>query len=115
VEAALVDWAAQERPPPMAHLDGTALLQWIDTLSVRRKRKGRRIIWNFYFHFVLHRRTRAQRPKNVPNPGDAAWVDAADLAARRLVERPAYWLLGPIDDMTGLPEDSPIEDAVLSN
>lgn len=113
IEAELMDWASRERPPAGAHLDGSHLLQWIDHLSVRKRRAARRLVWSYFFHFVLHRRTRGQRPKNVPNPDDERWEEAADLAARRLVERPAYWIIGPIDPMTGLPEEMP-EDAVTA-
>lgn len=109
VEAELMDWATRERPPAAAHLDGDELLKWIDCLSVRKRRIGRRLVWAHYFHFVLHRRTKGQRPKNVPNPDDPRWIDAGDLAARRLVERPAYWIIGPIDPITGLPEKTPAE------
>lgn len=109
VEAELMDWASRERPPAAAHLDGAELMKWIDALSVRGRRVGRRIVWSYYHHFVLHRRTKGSRPKNVPNPDDPRWGEAADLAARRLTERPAYWIIGPIDPMTGLPEDNPAE------
>jgi len=104
IEAELMDWASRERPPAGAHLDGGHLLEWIDSLSVRKRRNARRLVWNYYFHFVLHRRTKTQRPKNVPNPDAPGWEEAADLAARRLIERPSYWIIGPIDPITGLPE-----------
>lgn len=109
IEAELMDWASRERPPAGAHLDGVHLLEWIDSLSVRKRRAARRLVWNYYFHFVLHRRTKSTRPKNVPNPDAPGWEEAADLAARRLIERPAYWIIGPIDPITGLPESTETE------
>lgn len=106
-EAELMDWAAGARPPAPAYLDGRHLLAFIDGLSVRGRREGRRLVWSFYHHFVLHRRTRKPAPKQVPGPDDERWREAADLAARRLEERPTYWIIGPMDDRTGYPEDLP--------
>lgn len=112
-EAALMDWTSRVKPPAGAYLDGRGLLDWIDRLSVRGRREARRLIWLHYHHFVLHRRTKGPRPKNVPNPDDERWPDAADLAARRLVERPSYWIVGPMDPMTGL-ADEPIDPRQMS-
>lgn len=109
IEAEWLDWCGREQPPAPAYLDGQKLLDWIDGLSVRRRREGRRLIWSHYHHFVLHRRTRTARPKNVPNPDDARWAEAADLAARRMIERPEYYIVGPMDPATGLPETAPAD------
>lgn len=109
VEAELMDWASQEKPPAGAHLDGALLMEWINSLSVRKQRRGRRVVWDHYFHFVLHRRTKGTRPKKVPGPSEPEWVEAADLAARRLVERPSYWIMGPVDPIVGWPEYTPGE------
>lgn len=104
-EAALMDWAARTRPPAAAYLSGEALLDHIDLLSVRKRREARQLIWLHYHHFVLHRRTRKAPAKNVADPTDPRWLEAADLGARRLHERPSYWITGPMDHFTGMPEN----------
>lgn len=105
-EAAIFDWASQTAPPAAAYLGPDQLLEFVDTLSVRKRREARRLIWSVYHHFVLHRRTRTKAPKVVPGPEHHGWRDAADLASRRLHERPSYWITGPMDPMTGMPEPS---------
>lgn len=107
VEAELLDWATQAQVPRTVLLDPRGLGEWIDSASVRVGRKGRRLVWLHYHHLVLHRRTRAERPRKVVGPSDPRWADALDLACRRLVERPSYWVMGPLDPMTGLPADPP--------
>lgn len=101
VEAALMDWAVRANVPPQITLDPAALKHWLDSQSVRCRREGRRLLWLHYHHFVLHRRTRSRPPKKVPGQSEPGWSEAYDIAARRMYERPSYWILGPIDPMTG--------------
>ena len=108
-EAKLYDWATQARPPAEAHIDGQALARWIETMSVRKRRTARRLVYLYFFHFVKHRHTKGRVPANVPGPADPDWPEAFDLAARRMRERPSYWIMGPMDPMTGLPTDEPVE------
>lgn len=95
-EAALLDWATREKVPPAYVLDPTALEIWSRTLSVRRQRAARQMIWKHYFQFVLHRRTRAPLPAKIPGPRDPHWPEAWRLAAVRLQERPTYFIIGPL-------------------
>lgn len=105
IESELMDFAAREQAPPAALLDPVTLQSWADSLSVRRAREARRLVWLHYHHFVLHRRTRRAKPKVIPGPTDARWPQAWDVAARRLIDRPGYWIIGPIDPMTGRPSE----------
>lgn len=102
-EAALLDFAARHQPPATSLLSPLRFLAWIDNLSVRNARTARRIVWDHYHHFVLHRRTRKPVPKRIPGPNHDGWPEAADLAIRRIDDRPSYWILGPLDPMTGTP------------
>jgi len=108
-EARLLDWAVQQDAPADAPLDPEGFASWIDSLSVRKAREGRRLVWLYYQHFVLHRRTKCRPPKRIPGPSDPRWPEAFDVAARRLRGRPEYYIIGPIDRMTGRPEDEPEE------
>lgn len=105
VEAELLDWATKTRLPAHVSLDADELKTFIDGLSVREARTGRRLVWSYYHHFVVHRRTRSPRPKKIPGPLDEHWPEAFDVVARRLYGRPSYWIMGPRDPMTNMPED----------
>ena len=71
----------------------------------RKAREAKQLVWSHYHHFVLHRRTKKPVTKQVPGPRDPAWIKAAELASRRLVERPSYWIVGLIDGMAGMPTE----------
>jgi hypothetical protein len=103
-EAELSDWSRRHQVPPHVCLEGTAFAQWTDAQSVRVAREGRRLVWRLYHHLVLHRRTRRAPPRKVVGPTDTRWPEAWDLAARRLLDRPSHWILGPLDPMTGMSE-----------
>lgn len=105
VEADLLDWATSVKLPAITSLDSNDLREFIDGLSVRQARTGRRLIWCYYHHFVIHRRTRSPRPKKIPGPADSHWDEAFDVVARRLHGRPSYWIMGPRDPMTGMPSE----------
>lgn len=105
-EAALLDWSARVHPPASAFLSPESLAAFVASLSVRGEREGRRLIWHAYHQLVLWRRSRRNLPRKVPNAADPAWPEAFDVASRRLAGRPAYWLLGPLDLMSGLPEET---------
>lgn len=92
-EAAWMDFATQNALPGYTALSGTDLRAAVQNLSVRKARKGHQLAWDLYHHLVLHRRTRTKKPDRVPNLDDSRWSDAFDLAARRINDRPAYWLL----------------------
>lgn len=104
VEGDLLDWAATVGLPAQLALSAVEFTAWINELSVRNRREGRRRIWMYYFHFVLHRRTRGGRPKRIPNGDDPRWTEAMDLAARRIHDRPDYYILGPLRVSTPPPE-----------
>lgn len=95
-EADLLDWATRERIPAVLCLSAGGLAEHVGTLSVRRQREARRVVWRHYHQFVLHRRTRSPVPKKIPDPGDRHWTDAWTLAAARMYERPSYWIVGPL-------------------
>lgn len=97
IEAEVLDWAARENVPVDVLLHSDKLPEWIDRQTVRKKRFARKIIWNYYHQFVLHRRTRRAKPKVIPSQNDEGWDEAYALVARRCHERPSYWLLGPVD------------------
>lgn len=103
IEAELMDWSSRTQIPARVSLDADELQEHIDGLSVRKARTGRRLVWCYYHHFVLHRRTRSPRPKVIPGPKDPRWPEAFDVVARRLHGRPQYWMIGPRDDVTGQP------------
>lgn len=96
VEAEIHAAAEEDRTPPQAMVDARLLVEWVDTLSVRRRRAWRRMAWHHWHHFAIHRRTRAPHPKVIPGPEDPRWPDAWNLVAARLGGRPSYWILGPL-------------------
>jgi ABC-type lipoprotein export system ATPase subunit len=104
-EARLMDLAAALDMPPEAALDPGRLWGWATSLSVRQARSIRQAVWHVYHVCKLWRRTHRNAPKVIPGPNDPRWADAWDLASRRLTERPSYWVYGPIDRMTGMPDD----------
>lgn len=104
VEAAINAAAVMDGLPDQVALSADALASWAAGLSVRRAREWRRLAWGHFHHFVVHRRTRRPPPRKIPNPGHPLWPEAWAILATRLHERPSYWVLGPIDRMTGLPE-----------
>jgi len=79
-------------------IDPVAFAAVADKLSVRKAREIRRIVWHFYHHFVLHRRTRKPQNKTIPPPSDPRWNEAWDIAAKRALERPAFFILGPLEN-----------------
>lgn len=97
-EASLQDWYAQARLSPHDVLTGESLLQATDELSVRLRRRGRQLIWATFHRSVLHRRTGGKRPRQVPNPDDPRWIEAADFVCTRLTDRPVYFISGPIPE-----------------
>lgn len=105
VEAELRDWATRARVPATVPLDPAGFNAWLDAQSVRVRRAGRRLVWRFYHHFVLHRRTRSSPPRRIPGPNDPRWPEAFEVVARNLAERPTYYILGPLDPMTGTPSE----------
>ena len=96
-EGAMLDWASREQLPDQAALAPDLLRGWIGTLSVRKRREAFQIIWGYYHHFVLHRRSRGKVPKRVPGQGDPRWGEALSVVARRVHDRPTYYILGPLD------------------
>ncbi len=104
VEAQLLDWAAQLGLPGQLCLSPTQFTAWIDALSVRGRRQARKVVWMYFFHFVLHRRTRSKRPLRVPDAKDPRWPEAMELAAKRISDRPDYYILGPLKPATPPPE-----------
>lgn len=105
-EAEWQDFASANRCPPSAQISPTELQAWVEGLSVRKGREARRLIWRTYHHLALYRRTKRAPAKIVPGADDPRWPEAYDLAARRLRDRPTYWVYGPIDRMTGLPDEA---------
>lgn len=103
-EAKLLDFAVRHQVPPTACLNPEDLASWVAGLSVRVQREARRLIWLYYHHFVIHRRTRSAVPRRIPGPDAAGWPEAFDVVCRRINERPSYWILGPLDPMTGIVE-----------
>lgn len=96
-EARLYAWAIMQSVPPHIVLDVDAFSTWVDALSVRKTREARRIIWAHYHQFVVHRRTNAPAPKQVPSHRSEHWDPAFIFAAQRLQGRPSYWIAGPLD------------------
>lgn len=99
-EAELLDFAVRHQLPPSACLDPDALAAWVDNQSVRVRREGRRLVWLYFHHFVLHRRTRKAPPGRIPGPTDPRWAEAWKMVAPRLHGRPVYHILGPLDPMS---------------
>jgi len=97
IEAEVLDWAERSNLPADVLLDSSRVADFVDGLSVRGRREARRLVWRFYHHFVLHRRTRRGRPKQIPGPNDERWPEAFEVFASRCYERPAYFILGPIE------------------
>jgi len=97
IEARIYAAASIDRTPPHVMLDSTELAAWVETLSVRRGREWRRLCWQHWHHFSIHRRTRKPMPKVVPGPTDPRWADAWQMMAARIGGRPSYWILGPIE------------------
>lgn len=97
IEAKIYAAASIDRTPPHVMLDSTELAAWVETLSVRRGREWRRLCWQHWHHFSIHRRTRKPMPKVVPGPTDPRWADAWQMMAARIGGRPSYWILGPIE------------------
>lgn len=97
IEAEVLDWANRVKVPDDVLLHHDELGAWIDRLTVRKKREARRLVWHYFHQFVLHRRTRRAKPKQIPGPNDQRWAEAYALVARRCRERPSYWILGPVD------------------
>jgi len=93
VENEWIDFGTQVMLDGRDGLDGARLMAAVDALSVRKARKGRQIVWSLYHHFVLHRRTHDRRPERTADLTDPRWVVAFDLAARRIHDRPAYFIL----------------------
>jgi GNAT superfamily N-acetyltransferase len=98
IEAAVYAAASIDQTPPHVLLDPVELEKWADSLSVRRRRLWRRLCWHHWHHFSIHRRTRAALPDVIPAPGDPRWPDAWNMLAARVGGRPAYWILGPIEN-----------------
>lgn len=65
----------------------------IGNLSVREARRGRSLVWRLYHHLVLHRRTRQPVPKRVPAQSSEHWKPAYELAANRVSNEPAYYIM----------------------
>jgi GNAT superfamily N-acetyltransferase len=108
-EGELLDFCEAENMPAHAALVAEDFLTWLDSLPVRRRRRGRRLVWLYYHHFVLHRRNHKQKPGCIPGRNDPRWPAAADLVTRRVHERPSYWIIGPIDPLTGVPDADEID------
>lgn len=93
VEDELIDASDRDRVPAEALLSSVKLSEWVDALSVRNKRRWKRMIWKLYHQLVLHRRTRRACPAKIPGPHEPGWNDAFELATRRINERPSYWIV----------------------
>ena len=108
IEAELLDWADRIGLDPRVAFSPEDVQAELDRLSVREARRGRQLIWRYYHRHVLYRRTKAPIPKNVPNASDDRWMDAFRFAGQRLIERPRYLILGPLDplDQEPPPPDS---------
>jgi hypothetical protein len=101
IEAKLQEFAENERVPETHLIDPQKLIDWSESLSVRKRRDFRKLAWRYFHHFVIHRRTRKSPAKVVPGPNDPRWKDVWMLISRRLAERPAYYILGPLDEYKG--------------
>lgn len=104
-EAELLDLAGQINVPATTSLDPEELARFIDGQSVRMRRKFRRAVWQYYHQYVLHRRTGKKVPKRIAHDTDPRWPKAWELVTTRLDGRPAYFILGPLDPMTGIVEE----------
>lgn len=92
-EAAWVGFTLVNSLPATDALSSPALLAWVDSLSVRKRRQGRQLIWALYHHLVLHRKTRKTAPKRIPPDTDPQWGEALNIAATRAITRPVYYLM----------------------
>lgn len=101
-EAALLEFIEAKVKNADVLMDHTLLEAEIAKLSVRDARAGRRFVWRYYHHFVVHRRTRKPFPKNIPAPTDDRWAEAFEIASKRAVDRPAYFVLGPLSNEPGV-------------
>lgn len=99
-EAELAEFIEANRIPQAVLLDPQAFAAQAAKMTVRKARKFRKVVWLYYHHFVLHRRTRKPVPKQIPSPNDERWSEAWEIAAKRALERPAYFILGPIDGLS---------------
>lgn len=106
-EAALFEWAETTQLDPLATLDHSRLTRHIERLSVRQQRHAWRVLWHYYHQYVVHRRTKKRHPKRVPDKTDPRWKEAFDVCCRRINERPAYFILGPITETNQCPETEP--------
>lgn len=97
-EGQLYDWGASVLLQPADTLDAEHLREAIGRQSVRRCRAGYGAVWNYYHHYILHRRTKAPPPGRTPNPTDGRWTEALTFAATRLRGRPSYWIVGPLNE-----------------
>lgn len=114
-EAKLLDWAVRHQVPPSVCLDPAELAAWVDDQSVRVRREGRRLVWLYFHHFVLHRRTRKAPPSRIPGPNDPRWSEAWQMVAGRMHDRPVYHILGPLDPMTRCIDEADRPAAMLEN
>lgn len=96
-EASLLDWANVNLKDGDSLLDPDAFARMLSSLSVREARTVRRLVWKYFHHFVLHRRTRKPLPKVIPGPLDPRWTEAFEIASKRCLDRPAYFILGPLE------------------
>lgn len=95
-EAALAEFVEVNQIDERTLIDPELFAGQVEKLSVRNSRRLRKIVWQYYHHFVLHRRTRKPVPKAIPGPTDSRWSEAWEIAAKRALERPAYFILGPL-------------------
>lgn len=119
-EAALLEFIENQRIQPNVLIDPEAFARLHETFTVRVGRKFRKVVWQYYHHFVVHRRTRKGVPKVIPGPNDPRWEEAFAMAARRAIDRPSYWIIGPLGNdptcSTGHPvaqSERPIADRQL--
>lgn len=90
LERKLKDLGKKLMVPAIAQTSGDLLKEWSDTLSVRKRRRFRRLVWLLYHEQVIHQRVKSPRPKHVPAPGNPHWPRAWEYAAFRLTRSPVY-------------------------
>jgi len=105
-EGAWTSFAIQKQIPPTILIESDGLKNWVGNQSVRVAREAKRLIWGMFHHYVVHRRTRKSPPKRIPAMTNMLWEQAFALASERVRTRPSYWIIGPLDAMTGMPEDA---------